>query len=129
MNEETLFADALSRPPEERPAFLDAACAGRPDLRAAVDALLAAHEKPGHVLDQPMGDPEQTLIPTPARLSPTPPATKLRSPATRRSQPPRPPTITGCPRPAPPSRAATPSRRRSARAAWARSGSRNRTSP
>jgi len=34
---------ALQRDPEERDAFLDAACAGRPDLRAEAAALLAAH--------------------------------------------------------------------------------------
>jgi tetratricopeptide (TPR) repeat protein len=61
MNEETLFEEALSRPPEERAAFLEQACVGRPDLRAAVEALLAAHAKPGHVLDRPPIDPERTL--------------------------------------------------------------------
>src|SRR5262249_49952133 len=40
-------------PPAERAAFLDAACAGQPQLRAAVDALLAAHERSGHMLDLP----------------------------------------------------------------------------
>jgi serine/threonine protein kinase len=53
MNEESLFQEALSRPPEERAAFVEQACAGRPDLRAAVEALLAAHAKPDHVLDKP----------------------------------------------------------------------------
>jgi serine/threonine protein kinase len=53
MNEETLFAEVLARPNEERAAFLDQACAGRPELRAAVEALLAAHERSGNVLDQP----------------------------------------------------------------------------
>src|SRR5262249_57135190 len=53
MNEETLFQEALSRSPEERAAFLEQACSGRPDLRAAVEALLAAHDRPGHILDMP----------------------------------------------------------------------------
>ena len=44
MNEESLFEEALSRTPEERAAFLEQACEGRPDIRAAVEALLAAHE-------------------------------------------------------------------------------------
>jgi hypothetical protein len=35
MNEESLFQEALSRPPAERAAFLEQACAGRPELRAA----------------------------------------------------------------------------------------------
>ncbi len=60
MNEETLFQEALSRPPEERAAFLEQACAGRPELRAAVEALLAAHEKSGNILDRPV-DPAQTV--------------------------------------------------------------------
>ena len=63
MNEETLFEEALSRPPEERAAFLERACAGRPELLAAVEALLAAHEKSGNVLDRPPIDPEPTAAP------------------------------------------------------------------
>src|SRR5207248_241104 len=48
MTEETLFNLALEKPsPEERAAFLDQACAGRPRLRAAVEALLRAHEGAG----------------------------------------------------------------------------------
>ena len=61
MNEETLFQEALSRSPEERAAFLEQACAGRPELRAAVEALLAAHEKSGNILDRPPIDPAQTV--------------------------------------------------------------------
>jgi eukaryotic-like serine/threonine-protein kinase len=53
MSEETLFSEALARPPAERAAFLDAACAGQPQLRAAVEALLAAHERSGNLLDKP----------------------------------------------------------------------------
>ena len=37
----TLFAQAADLPPEERGAFLDAACRGEPDLRAEVEGLLA----------------------------------------------------------------------------------------
>src|SRR5262245_24806215 len=48
MSEETIFHEALARPtPEERAAFLDQACTGQPELRAAVEALLAAHERSG----------------------------------------------------------------------------------
>lgn len=55
MTEETLFHEALARPtPAERRAFLDAACAGRPELRTAVEALLAAHAKAGPFLDVPV---------------------------------------------------------------------------
>ena len=52
MNEETLFEQALCRPPEERTAFLNQVCAGLPELRAAFAELLAAHEKSGNVLDR-----------------------------------------------------------------------------
>lgn len=45
MNEETLFQEALSRSPKKHAAFLDKACASRSELRAAVEALLDAHEK------------------------------------------------------------------------------------
>ena len=40
-----LFEEALDRPPAERPAFLDAACAGDTALRREVERLLAADEK------------------------------------------------------------------------------------
>jgi eukaryotic-like serine/threonine-protein kinase len=58
MNEESLFHEALIRPAEERAAFLDQACAGQPELRAEVEALLAAAEQSGHLLDEP---PVQTV--------------------------------------------------------------------
>jgi tetratricopeptide (TPR) repeat protein len=61
MNEETLFHEALSRSLEERSAFLEQACEGRPELRAAVEALLAAHEKSGNVLDEPPIDQARTV--------------------------------------------------------------------
>jgi eukaryotic-like serine/threonine-protein kinase len=44
MDEQTLLHDALAKPPLERAAFLDAACAGKPELRLAVETLLASHE-------------------------------------------------------------------------------------
>jgi serine/threonine protein kinase/Flp pilus assembly protein TadD len=53
MTEETLFHETLAQPPAERAAFLDQVCAGQPELRAAVEALLAAHEAPGSLLDRP----------------------------------------------------------------------------
>ena len=52
MTEETLFQDALSKSPDERAAFLEQACAGQPELRAAVEALLAAHDKSDNILDR-----------------------------------------------------------------------------
>jgi hypothetical protein len=54
MTEETLFHLALQRTdPVERSAFLEAACYGQSQLRAAVEALLAAHEAPGSLFDRP----------------------------------------------------------------------------
>jgi serine/threonine protein kinase len=61
MTEETLFHESLARPPAERAAFLDAACAGRPELQAAVEALLAAHEASGNLLDRPLADLAKTI--------------------------------------------------------------------
>jgi hypothetical protein len=63
MSEETLFNEALARPPAQRAAFLEAACAGQPQLRAAVEALLAAHERSGNVLDVPPHALGQTVDP------------------------------------------------------------------
>ena len=40
-----VYAAALQRDPEERDEYLDVACAGNPELRAHVAALLAAHSK------------------------------------------------------------------------------------
>jgi tetratricopeptide (TPR) repeat protein/tRNA A-37 threonylcarbamoyl transferase component Bud32 len=70
MNEETLFHEALARPAAERAAFLDAACAGQPELRAAVESLLAAHEASGSLLDRPAVHPGQTVDSEPAPARP-----------------------------------------------------------
>src|SRR5262249_9910523 len=61
MTEETLFREALSRSLEERAAFLAQACAGRPEILAAVEALLAAREKASTRLDEPPADQAQTV--------------------------------------------------------------------
>jgi tetratricopeptide (TPR) repeat protein len=74
LTEETLFHQALARPPTERTAFLDQACAGQPELRAAVAALLSAHEASGSLLDKPpeatgaYTPPEDADVPSPAPL-------------------------------------------------------------
>ncbi len=61
MNEETLFHAALARSTAlERAAFLDGACAGKPELRAAVEALLAAHEASGEFLNS-LGQTAETI--------------------------------------------------------------------
>ena len=128
MNEETLFQEALSRSPEERAAFLEQACEGRPELRAAVEALLAAHEKSGNILDRPRSIRPRPWLPALARPVLTPPSTTLRGQTTHLPRSPGPPTTDRSPRPASSSPGATRSRRRSARAAWARSGSPSRPS-
>jgi eukaryotic-like serine/threonine-protein kinase len=61
MTEEILFHEALAKPPAERGGFLAAACAGQPELRAAVEALLAAHEASGNLLDRPPAEVAQTM--------------------------------------------------------------------
>ncbi|MBI5771001.1 MAG: serine/threonine protein kinase [Verrucomicrobia bacterium] len=48
--DETLFAAALERPPAERTAFLDDACAGDAALRARIEALLRAHDDAAQVM-------------------------------------------------------------------------------
>src|SRR6516164_965443 len=70
MSEESLFHEALAKPPAERATFLDAACAGQPELRAAVEALLAAHEASGSLLDRPPAELGQTVDSEPAEVPP-----------------------------------------------------------
>ncbi|MDX1929101.1 MAG: protein kinase [Pirellulaceae bacterium] len=66
MTEETIFQEALTRSAAERAHFLDQACSGQPLLRAAVEALLVAHEKPSNLLDKPPGNLAATLDSEPA---------------------------------------------------------------
>ena len=70
MNEETLFHEALAKPAAERAAFLEQACAGRSQLRAAVEALLAAHEASGSLLDKPAVEVGETTDSAPAPQRP-----------------------------------------------------------
>ncbi len=54
MNESQVFLGALQRAtPAERSAYLDEACAGQPQLRAAVEALLHAHASDPGFLQRP----------------------------------------------------------------------------
>ncbi len=53
MTDESLFHEACALPAAKRRAFLDARCAGHPELRAAVERLLAAYDATGEFLDQP----------------------------------------------------------------------------
>jgi eukaryotic-like serine/threonine-protein kinase len=52
-DEETIFAQALRKPPPDRAAFLDEACAGSAELRQQVEELLAAHERTNGLLESP----------------------------------------------------------------------------
>ena len=61
MNEEAIFHAALAKPPEERAAFLDEACAGDVALRQRVDVLLQAHANPGSFLGQAPPNTPSTL--------------------------------------------------------------------
>jgi serine/threonine-protein kinase len=45
-----VFRDAVARPPQDRAAFLDAACGDDADLRAEVESLLTADEDPNELL-------------------------------------------------------------------------------
>jgi serine/threonine-protein kinase len=71
MNEETLFHEALARTNlHERAAFLEQACAGQPELRAAVEALLAAHEVSDSLLDKPPGELGEMVDSDPSPANP-----------------------------------------------------------
>lgn len=48
-----IFEAALERAPEDRPTFLDIACAGDDELRAEVDSLIAAHDREDGFLEPP----------------------------------------------------------------------------
>ena len=51
-----IFHDACERAPEERVAFLDAACDGDAELRREIESLLAVNERAGDFLQQPALD-------------------------------------------------------------------------
>jgi len=46
-NEEDIFEAAAALPAAGRPAYLDAACANQPDMRARIEALLCSHDATG----------------------------------------------------------------------------------
>src|SRR5262249_32791631 len=73
MSAEALFREALARSREERAAFLAHACAGRPELLTAVEALLAAHDRASAPPDEPPPDPGETVdsVPVDADSRPT----------------------------------------------------------
>jgi len=69
MNEEVLSGEPLTRSPEERAKFLEEACAGEPELLAAVRALLAKREKSGFI-DKVEADSVKTVARGPGAAQP-----------------------------------------------------------
>lgn len=60
MDEESIFAEALAKPPAERAAYLDGVCAANPKLRVQVEALLNAHEEAGGFMN-PASSEQETI--------------------------------------------------------------------
>src|SRR5215469_9120429 len=50
----SIFSDARRLPPEERPSFLDAACADALDLRRSIEALLQAADETSTFMETPV---------------------------------------------------------------------------
>ena len=48
-----VLGECLERPPEERPAYLDDACAGDLELRREVESLSASYEAAGDMMEEP----------------------------------------------------------------------------
>ena len=58
---ESLFAATLMKPPADRAAYLDQACADDPALRERVEALLRAQAAAGSFLESPAPSPGVTV--------------------------------------------------------------------
>jgi serine/threonine protein kinase len=66
-----VFCEALDRQtPQEQADYLDRACAGRPELRARVEALLRAHAEASGFLQEAPGQPVATVDEPPVRERP-----------------------------------------------------------
>ncbi|MFN7979767.1 MAG: serine/threonine-protein kinase [Vicinamibacterales bacterium] len=66
-----VFDAALEQPPDEREAYLDAACAGAPALRGRVARMLAASARMTSFLERPPADlPRQVAVATGRRVGP-----------------------------------------------------------
>jgi hypothetical protein len=62
--DEEIFEAALKLPPAERAGYLDQACAGDPQLRRRVEAMLQDHEQAGHFMaDSDAPPPDRTVSP------------------------------------------------------------------
>ena len=57
-----LLQSALARDPEERPAFLDRACAGDEQLRREVESLIVSHDRAGGLLETPLSQVAADLL-------------------------------------------------------------------
>jgi serine/threonine protein kinase/tetratricopeptide (TPR) repeat protein len=57
----SVFVAAVALAAADRAAYLDQVCAGDLALRQRVEALLRAHDRPGHFLDQPAAPPGGTV--------------------------------------------------------------------
>src|SRR5438067_7613613 len=61
MNEQTIFTAALEQEPSRRAAFLDEACADRPELRQRVEQLLRLNEGAGSFLQRAAAEVVATI--------------------------------------------------------------------
>ncbi len=69
---EPLLDKALELAPDERPAYLDTACSGDPQLRAELEQLLDSCERAEHLLGKPAPEVCSALFATPPPAGPGP---------------------------------------------------------
>jgi len=69
-NEETIYHEVVSKPPEERKAYLETACHGDAELLARIEALLKAREVKDSFLEAPEIDLNATLDTSPSTEGP-----------------------------------------------------------
>jgi serine/threonine protein kinase/tetratricopeptide (TPR) repeat protein len=84
VDESQIFAGALKlATPAERAAYLDEACAGKPQLREAVEALLRAHASDPSFLEQPAVEGATSEAVPGQWIDPTTPPRLTEGPGTR----------------------------------------------
>ncbi len=70
-NVKAIFCEALDKATaNERAAYLEEACAEKPDVRSQVEELLRLHDTVGAFLESPILDPDTVLEPSPLTESP-----------------------------------------------------------
>jgi serine/threonine protein kinase len=69
-NEEVIYLEAVSKPPKERKAYIEAACGDDTELLARIEALLKAREVKDSFLEVPALDPAVTLEASPLTEEP-----------------------------------------------------------